>query len=228
MGEVIMKKHTKKTIAILLCLVFIISTVATSSAIKLDNKDSKDSIESSKKVQLIRFGPDGTTTPIEVDIDLNENQDEVELIIEKCKQLFSEDTEINDFLKATAENNDSNFSFGMNAFIVSKGRGFHFKTKLKIRFVIVNCILDKLLPWNRNKIFRRWVICNYKNDSRAKTTIYPNVLVNSTQVINGSHALLMNNFVGFALWSGRFDKSFLDILPRLIVGKAKFVVTYKN
>jgi hypothetical protein len=227
-----MKKPLKKTIAVFMCLIFLFSAVATSTAVTINKQklEEPEAEESIQKITLIRYGLDGSETPFDICLELEEGQDYIDAVIEKCNELLEEDAEINNYFNSLDEDenqNESALKFGYNAKVISWGRGFHFKTRWKFKIVLMNRLFGLFLPWNRFQLHRPWVICNYRNDSKAKTIINAKN-VNETIVINGSHMVIMNQFFGFALWPGKFEKSPFDILPRLIVGKARFIVTYKK
>jgi hypothetical protein len=207
--------------------------MTTSSAITINSEkvtveeNTQDESLQTQTITLIRFGPDGSETPIEIDIELDDEKDPTETIIEKCNELLENDIEMQSFFNS--EENDSNDSgLTLNCFskVTSRGRGFHFKTKLRLRFILIKKLLSLCLPKINVHLFRKWIICNYRNDTKAKTEITPR-LSNVTKTVNGSHLLIMRHFVGFALWPGRFEKSPFDILPRLVVGRARIVLTYK-
>lgn len=228
-----MNKLMKKSIVIVICLTFLISAVGSSSAVnvnkeKITNEESTcKSSKITEKTTLYRYGPDGTVTPITVEFEIEEGQEYIDALIQKCQKILDDDTEIKNYFNSDQENDaNSSLKLGKKAFVISYGRGFHFKMKWRLSFLLVNRLFSISIPKIIIKLNRPWVLCNYGNDSKAKTIIRPNQLVNHTQVINGSHSLLLRNFVGLAMWSGRFQKS--NIMPRLIIGKAKYVLTYQN
>jgi len=216
-----MNNSLKKAVVILLSLIFISSAISIATAdVALKEKTI---VLQEKEITLLRYGPDGSVTPITIQFEVKEGQELIEALIEKCQEIFDNDVEFQKFFSMEEDETNSSLNFGQKAFVISYGHGFHFKMKFRLSFLLMNRILAVSIPKIVVKFNRPTVFCRYANDSNAKTIIRPNKLVNSTQVINGSHSVLLTNFVGFALWSGRFQRS--KSIPRLVIGKAKYVVT---
>jgi len=221
-----MKKLAKKSIAVLICLTFLLSAVSVVTAVNINAEVVVEEIEEqiqSETITLTRFGPDGSETPIEIDLELAEDEDYYDAIIEKCNELLEDDSEIQKYFDELDDGDESGTNFAFNSKVISVGRGFHFKTKLTLRFLLIKKLFTLLFPYLRLRIFRPWIVCSYTNDTKAKTVINPGS-VNATNV-TGNHSVLLHRFVGFALWPGRIEISPIDILPRVIVGKARFIVT---
>lgn len=225
-GRIDMNELTKKVTVIFLSLIFISSavTITTASNISVQTIDVEEKTQENE-ITLLRYGPDGSVTPVTIQFEVKEGQELIEALIEKCQEIFDNDVEFQNFFKNGENETNSSFNYGQKASVISYGRGFHFKTKFRFSFLLINRILAVSIPKILVKFNRPTVFCRYTNDSKAKTTIRPNQSVNTTQVINGSHSVILTNFVGFTLWSGRFQKS--RSIPRLIIGKAKHVVTHK-
>ena len=223
-----MSKFVKKSIVAIICLTFLISAVGSSTAIIIENKETaEEAPQQTETITLYRYGPDESVKPITVEFEIDEGQEYMDALIEKCQEILDDDVEIRNYFNSDDDNeSNSSLKFGKKAFVTSYGRGFHFKMKWRLSFFLTKRLFTFSLPKIIIKLNRPWVLCNYKNDSKAKTIIRPNMLVNHTQVINGSHSILLRNFVGLAMWSGRFQMS--NIMPRLIIGKAKYVITYQN
>jgi hypothetical protein len=226
-----MQKWMKKSIALVICLMFLLTAVASCNAIKIEkNNDVEDEPDkyqsSSRSITLQRVGPDGSITPIEVTLKLENDEDLIEAVIEKCEELMNSDAEMKNLFDVNEDEDDENgLEIDYRVKITSYGRGFHFKTKYRFTFVFLNRFFNLLFPWIRLQFTRPWVFCRYDNDSKAKTVIKRNIF-NST-VIEGNHSILLRHFVGFALWSGRFDNSSGNLFPKLIHGRAKIIVCNK-
>jgi len=198
-----MESKVKKYTAVALCSIFLISIFTSSNAINVKQQSVvSDEVNNS----FIK------TT-------IGEYDDLAEHIEEICKYF--------NLLDDNESINESAFKIYKNVRVLSRGRGFHFKTRYKIKIVIMNRIIEKLLPMNRNQFFRPFVFGNYKNDSRANTYIFKAAGYNETIKINGSHLVLFYRFNGIGLWPGKIEKSPIDLLPRLIAGKADYLITYK-
>lgn len=223
-----MNTLVKKSVVVIICLTFLISAVGSSTAIIIKSKETAEEVpQQTETITLYRYGPDGSVTPIIVEFKIEDDQGYMDALIEKCQEILDDDVEIRNYFNSDDTNeSNSSLKFGKKAFVISYGRGFHFKMKWRLSFLFINRLFSLSIPKIILKINRPWIFCNYGNDSKAKTIIRPNQLINHTQVINGSHSILLRNFVGLAMWSGRFQKS--NIMPRLIIGKAKYVVTYQN
>ena len=223
-----MNTLVKKSVVVIICLTFLISAVGSSTAVIIKSKETTEEVsEQIETITLYRYGPDGSVTPITVEFKIEDDQEYMDALIEKCQEILDDDAEIISYFNNDDDNeSNSSLKFGKKAFVTSYGRGFHFKMKWRLSFFLTQRLFTFSLPKIIIKLNRPWVLCNYKNDSKAKTIIRPNTLVNHTQVINGSHSIMLRNFVGLAMWSGRFQLS--NIMPRLIIGKAKYVVTYQN
>jgi len=226
-----MQKWMKKSIAIVTCLMFLATAVTSCNAIKIQkNNEVEDELEESQSlsrtITLQRVGPDGSITPVEVTLELENDEDFIEAVIEKCEELMNSDAEMKSlFDDDENEVEETGLQIDYSSKITSYGRGFHFKTKYRFRFVFANRVFSLILPWIRLLYTRPWVFCRYDNDSKAKT-IWRRNIFNKT-VIEGNHSILLRHFVGFALWPGRFDNSSGNLLPKLIHGRARIVVCNK-
>jgi hypothetical protein len=198
------------------------SAVVTSSAMNI--KQSEEKIQEfsskakifSKKVTLYRHGLDGSITPVTVKLNLGETKDIGDAIIEKCQELFEKDFQFKNL------ENISKIKFGLYNIISSKGRGFHYQMKLlgklSIRYILFRLGLPRL-----NTIFNDpIIICRYKKDKNAKTTINPIIPGLKTKVVNGSHTVIVHDFIGFTSWRGRFSFTPLNLIPKSFFGVAKF------
>lgn len=207
-----MYELVKKSIVIVMSLVFLTSGLAAAS---VENGVSVDTSKFTKIMMLYRCGPDGSITPVLVDITLEEGQDVEEAIADKCSELIESDIEIQNFV-------NQNNSTGMLSKIKSHGRGFHFKTKIRISLVKRIKLFQMLPPYFRIQTKIPVIYCKYAEDARANTTITPLLGGNATY-IEGNHTIFALGFVGFVGWLGHFSKSPLDLIPRYINGYAMLV-----
>ena len=229
MGDLNLYKLEKKLIVIFILLVFVTSGITTTSALTVHNNIVGDQNESSldrtiqtKKVTLYRYGPDGSTTSIEVEINLNDEQNIGEIMADKCEELFENDEEMQNQPKLF------NYSIGFVCKVKSYGKGSHYKTML-IEKLIVRFILFRLgLPRLFTILNKPLVLCKYQSDSDAKTVYNPILRPNATPVtVNGTHKVAAINFLGFTSWFGRFSFSLFDVVPRAFSGIANLVVCKK-
>jgi len=218
----------------LICLaIFTSFIVLTSSASISLAKEIEDS-EKIVTITLYRHGIDGSINPIDINIDLSDGNFE-DLIQEKCNELLKDDETIQEYLE--------NFTFNLTGdtgilLVKSRGKGFHFEHKVRIKLFnrpkILERILDKFtifkfrLP-NLNIITKKpYLFCKYSNDEKANTTITPLLRSlqneNASKTIEGNHSVLVYNFIGYTSWFGRFSFSPFDILPRTFVGYGRVAV----
>ena len=228
-----MKNTIRRSIVLFIFLVFLLPSITISSADNLkvtilsDKTNSNEISCVEKSYTIYRFAPDGSITPLKVDIDTNENQDIGELIADKCEELFEKDIEMQKLIEIELEN----LTFGFVCKVKSHGRGFHYKSmvleKILSRFVLFRLGLPRLTTILHNPL----VLCRYAKDTSASTKITQlyagNDTANKTMIIDGNHTVIAQNFIGYTTWIGRFSKSFLDIVPRAFSGIARFVVCIK-
>jgi len=227
-----MEITSKKLVVIFICLTFLLPSITVSA----ENLKCFKSIEESnlkgtsclkKTCTIYRFGQDGTITPIQVDIDINENQDIGELIANKCEELFEKDIEMQKLIEIELEN----LTFGFLCKLKSHGRGFHYKSML-LEKIMTRIVLFRLgLPRITTILHTPLILCRYAKDTSAKTTITKlignNDTTNKTMIIEGNHTVLAQNFIGYTTWIGRFSKSIFDIAPRAFAGIARFAICIK-
>jgi len=202
-----MHETTKKLMVVSVLLFVLISglTGAYSASIP---KSSTDGSIHTETVTLYRYGPDGTITPININIAFQEGQNPDEAIAQKCSELVSTDIGIQTYL--SGNNNMTNVS--MFARVTSFGAGSHLKSFFSIRIPFLSLLkygLLQNLPL-RYKIFGpRWIpiiVCNYSKDEGAKTsieTVPTPIRPNKTEItIEGKHAIWVSYFVGYVGWRG--------------------------
>ena len=207
-----MNKLVKKSIAIFICSLFIISAVTISSAATIKKEEtitseenlSTETISPVKEITLYRYGPDGIITQKKVMIKLEKEQDLGEAIVNKCDELMENDIEIQNLIK-TAEDNETR----MLAKIWSVGRGFHFKTKIRLQMVKRIKLFQFLPPYFRTAIFIPTNFCKYSKDPKAKTVITPlsigSIKFGENLTIDGPHSVLTIGFIGYSGWIGHIS-----------------------
>lgn len=211
-----MLKNRNKIIVLFLTHIFLISGVVTASEINNENGIEKSEeeltpVSLSKTVILYRHGVDGSITPIKVKIDSGNSKDFGDAILDKCQELFENDEEFE---------NISKIKVNIFSIVRSKGRGFHYQMqllgKLSIRYILFRLGLPRIHTLFMDPL----IVCKYKNEE-AKTTIRPLILPNIKVEINGSHVVIVHNFIGFTSWIGRFALTPLNLTPRSFYGIAR-------
>jgi len=228
-----MKTPLKKLLVISIMLIFILpsTTVISSENIKIsrsvENLSLSETACPKKCYTIYRFGPDGSIIPIKIDINADEEQDVGETIANKCEELFEKDSEMQSLIEIELEN----LTFGFLCKVKSHGRGLHYKSML-LEKTVSRFVLFRLgFPRVTTILHNTFIICRYPKDIRAKTKITQyfgkNVTGNKTQIIEGNHTIIAQNFIGYTTWLGRFSKTLLDITPRAFAGFARFVICNK-
>lgn len=242
-----MKNISKKTVAVLICVVFLTTTIfASAMALKLENnseiEEKKLNIETNLKKEIItlyRHDLDGSVEAYDVEIEYAEGEDLETVIARKCEEKFLEDSKFIDFLRNITEkiknwlfnrtddqndvidngNNETPAFIGAMGLVIvrSRGRGLHLKPFLRPVKLIRGFIPFRLVNFPRQFIFAR-----YNNDN-ARTVLIPllrNALgSNVTQEITGMHSTLLIGFAGWATWTG-YTSGPLTLLPRVTFGIA--------
>jgi hypothetical protein len=192
-----------------------------------------------KTMTIYRVAPDGSTTPVEVDVG-EETEDIGKYLESKCSELFEEDVEMQSFIQKLQkkETNDSNLSYNFGLIRVkSHGRGFHIKTKLDLnfnsKFIFLRIFLATFLISPRKSL-----VVAFYNDEKANTTFYPIVRSkfnpDSVKHLEGNHTIIVGKFYGYTTWTGRFSCLLSEIffqktlLPRAFSGVGRLVVCYKS
>lgn len=195
----------KKLIVILVALGFITSGIAVASGEnvtveKYNTKDTED-VTSEKDqntitVTLFKHEFDGSRTPVEVKIELEEGKDLVETIEEKCLELLEDDPIIESL------NDDENISQEFIMKIRSRGRGLHIRFNSRIQFFKLYKLFPVLPPYFRTFIIFPLILCQYSNDNRAVTTI-SQIGGNNSTIVNGPHRVISIGFYGVSWWIGK-------------------------
>lgn len=214
-----MHKFEKKLIAIMLSLAFIIIGVSSASAIETNETEKKEG-NSSFPITLYRHGFDGSVTPIKFDLILEEGKDIGEAIADKCQELFENDVELQEYLTSTG------IKLGFICKIKSRGRGFHYETKLFEKLLLRFIRFRLALPRLNTLLTSPLVFCKYKKDLKANTTI-KSLLSNTSKYMSGNHTVIVHNFIGYTSWLRRFSFSPLNLLPKSLFGVAKFAICIK-
>lgn len=199
-----MRELVKKSIVIFVSLLFLTSAVMISSAasvqkskVKVLEESSAGTAASTKTVTLYRYGIDGSITPIQVDITLDDGEDIGEAIADKCSKLMKSDIEIQDFVK-------KNGSIGVLSKIWSRGRGLHFKANIRIQLIKRVKLFPLLPPYFRTAIIIPTIYCRYPKDVKAHTEITPlrDGKNATTKIVDGPHGVLAVGFIGYKGWLG--------------------------
>lgn len=195
----------KKLIVILVALGFITSGIAVASGenvsvTKYNIKETEDVISEKDQntiiVTLFKHEFDGSKTPMEVEIELEEGRDIEDLIEEKCLELLEDDPIIERL------NDDENISQELIMKIRSRGRGLHIRFNSRIQFFKLYKLFPVLPPYFRTFIIFPLIFCQYSNDNRANTTI-SQIGGNNTTSVNGPHRVISIGFYGVSWWIGK-------------------------
>lgn len=194
----------KKLIVILIALGLLTSGISVVTADKVHKHNFYETEEVSPEkdsktltVTLFKHEIDGSKTPIEVEINLEEGKDIENLIEEKCYEILENDPKIQTLL----ENNETQ---ELIMKIKSRGRGLHFRFNTRIQLFKLYKIFPLLPPYFRTFIILPIVICQYKNDNNAYTTLTAIQGNNSTTVV-GPHRVISIGFYGISWWIGKFS-----------------------
>jgi len=199
----------------IICLV-LLSGLAAITVASVQYGSSGKSAEQTTTITLYRYGPDGSITPVKVDIRITSGQDLGEAILEKCSELVDNDIEMLNYISGNGYT--TNGSIWAN--ISSWGKGLHWKSSFRFRIPLLVILRFKVfqdVPF-RYKIFGinviPWVHCNYMNDDNATTTIEtlptPSRPDKKTTVVEGRHNVTAFSFFGYTYWRGARAKWFDD------------------
>lgn len=230
MGVYVMNKRIKKIIVVVITFSFLLTAVSLSQAISVNKTVSIEEKVESETFTFYRYGPDGAVTPIDVEVDVKNIDDIEEFLTDKCEELFEKDNEIQNFLESKINSfrekrtqNNLTFDFGYLR-VKSKGIGLHYNTALLGQLMLRYILFRIGLPRPSSIFAKPIVFCRYAGDNNSKTTITPIIRtrlgIDAAKQINGSHSLLLINFVGFTSWIGRFSKTPFDAFPRTLSGFA--------
>ena len=207
-----MNNLNKKLLVIFMSMTFIMSGIATVSGVSVTKEATQEENSSEEPdiniqtVTLYRCGPDGSTTPVEVEIELKDGEDINDAIFEKCGELFQEDEEFQ-----SLANNDNTSRYFLTK-IRSRGRGLHLKFTPRIQVVKKFKIFPLLPPYLRTAIFIPTIFCQYKGDAKAFTITDPLIGDENATRVDGPQKVWAVGFIGFKFWFGHI--SFLGTIIR--------------
>jgi len=219
-----MNKNLQKSFVMLVCLIFISSSLAISAVSKVSVEQVK---ETSEEVTLYRCSPDGSINPVKVSIELKEGQDFGDAIADRCEELTKKDYEMQSFLDKLVNSSKVNRTLGVFKLVKSKGCGFHFKMKPYLKFTLTKRLFSLIIPKITVQAHIPLIYCKY-NDSKAYTIVKPlqrTNNTNATEIMEGNHSVIALRFIGYTSWVGRFSWTPLDRIPRSFSGIALFVGT---
>jgi hypothetical protein len=183
---------------------------------------------------------DGSITPLEVDLSLEDGQDIEDALDAKCRELLEEDEELQEQVQALQD-----LTFGAIVYIESKGKGFHYQAKLIEKLFLRFWLWKLVLPRVALFMARPVVFCRYDKDPTAETyykTISPTKYINyyipdelekllwrqeREVTIKGNHSVVVNSFIGITTWMGRFSYTPLNVRAKSFFGYGRFVITNK-
>jgi hypothetical protein len=227
-----MNNTIKKIIVVAITFAFLLTAVGLSQAIAVNKAVSSEEKVVSETFTFYRYGPDGSVTPINVEVDVKNIDDVEEFLTEKCEELFEKDNEIQNFLESKINSfrenriqNNLKYDFGYLR-VKSKGIGLHYNTALLGQLMLRYILFRLGLPRPSSIFAKPVVFCRYAGDNSSQTTITPiirtRLRIDAAKQINGSHSLLLISFVGITTWIGRFSITPFDVMPRRISGVATF------
>jgi hypothetical protein len=193
----------KKLIVILVVLGFISSGIAVASGEnvkKYHNICDTEKVVSEKSenvitITLFKHEFDGSKTPFEVEIELEEGKDIGELIEEKCLEYLEDDP----FIKKLE---DENITQELFMKIRSRGRGLHIRFNSRVQFFKLYKFFPLLPPYFRTFVIVPLLICRYKRDNRAVTTL-TQINGNNSTMVQGPHSVISVGFYGISWWIGK-------------------------
>ena len=216
----------KKISTLCVILIFCTSGVATASLTSFQEPRQSilkhtllGPVETNETVTLFRHGTDGSITSFTLAIKQKEGQTLGEVLANACNDLLMNDRELEKLTQHLL--NDTNISLYK---IVSHGKGFHFKMKIRFKVGRGINLFPLLPPYFLGGIGIPLVYCRYPRDVNANTSITPLIGENNETIkIEGNHTIFALGFIGFTSWMGRVSRSPLDIIPRAFAGYTLFV-----
>ena len=151
---------------------------------------------------VYRHGPDGSITPLMVQVPLKKSMsadEQEETILEFCADLAEHDSEIQLYLEDMGENLSS------FAFIKSRGRGLHFDYKVRIPVKRFFKKFPNFPPYYRI-VKIPLVYCKYPRDAKAYSLVRPLAGGGNTTVYDGQHSVVALGFIGYTTWVGLIAK----------------------
>jgi len=220
----------KKIITVFVVIFFCTSGVAAASLVsipkaRMNNPESSsiETVETTKTVTFYRHTLDGSITPITVAITPKEGQKLEEILVDTCSELLDNDEELQKLLQDSI--NDNNISVSK---VKSRGKGFHFKMKIRYKLEKGIKLFPLLPPYFIGGIKIPLIYCRYPKEVNANTSITPLMGEDKETIyVEGSHTIFALGFIGYTTWFGRVSRSPFDILPRTFAGYAP-LVSYKK
>jgi hypothetical protein len=154
-----------------------------------------DKVENTISITLYKHELDGSRTPIDVDIELEEGKDIGEQIEEKCLEYLEDDP----FIKRLE---DENITQELFMKIRSRGRGLHLRFNSRVQFFKLYKLFPFLPPYFRTLYIVPLLICQYKRDNKAFTTL-SQINGNNSTLVQGAHRVISVGFYGISWWIGK-------------------------
>jgi hypothetical protein len=181
--------------------------VVSGSNVKICNPLETEEVSCEKDVKtitvtLFKHEMDGSRTPIEVEIELEEGIDIEDVIEEKCCEIFNNDPQF----KIFEEEDDENITHKFFYTIRSRGRGIHVRFNTRIQFFKLYKLFPVLPPYFRTLIFFPIVFCQYRFDGRAFTRV-SQIGGNNSTIVRGPHRVISAGFFGISWWIGKVSLS---------------------
>ncbi|UCB58330.1 MAG: hypothetical protein JSV67_06950 [Thermoplasmatales archaeon] len=205
----------KKMINILISLMLVITALSLSVSAG-DENSSIETVQITKTVTFYRHSLDGSITPITVDISLKDGQNLEEILVDTCSELLDNDEELQKLLQDFI-NDDNTFV----SKVKSRGKGFHFKMKIRYKLGKGIKLFPLLPPYFIGGIKIPLIYCRYLDDVNGNTSITPLMGGDKETIyVEGAHTVFALGFIGYTSWFGRVSLSPFDILPRMFTGYA--------
>ena len=188
---------------ILVVLGFISSSIAIVSGEKVSKFNSiikteeiiHEKVENTITITLYKHELDGSRTPLEVEIELEEGKDIGDQIEEKCLEYLDDDP----FIKRLE---DENITQELFMKIRSRGRGLHIRFNSRVQFFKLYKLFPFLPPYFRTFYIVPLLICQYKRDNKAFTTL-SQIRGNNSTLVQGPHRVISVGFYGISWWIGK-------------------------
>ena len=198
-----MHKFKKIIIALFMTVIIFISGLpaATSISISINNPNNDENLTTTtrEKVTLLRYGVDGSITPIEIEIDVKEGTDIYDAVEEKCLEMIQNDEEFKD-LQA-----NPNITRNITSIVKSRGKGFHLQFIFTVKWVKMFDFFQLLPPFQYRRLPIPIIYAKYNKDLTAETKITPILDIKNTSVIKGPHSVTTIGFIGFKWWQGHIS-----------------------
>lgn len=198
-----MHKFEKIIIALFMIFIILISGLPIASSISISksnpNNDENLSTSTIETVTLFRYGTDGSITPIEIEIEVEEGTDIYDAVEEKCLELIKNDEEFKDVLA------NPNISRNITSLVSSRGKGFQFNFIFTIKWMKMLDFFQLLPPFQYRRLPIPVVYAKYKKDTLAETKITPILDIKNTSIIKGPHSVSVIGFIGFKWWRGHIS-----------------------